>query len=163
MELTKRMQDTINEQINKEMWSSNLYLSMSAHCSHVGLNGFAHWMTQQASEEMNHAMDMMKFLQDRGGKVEIKAVDAVETKFGEPLQIAEAFYEHECMVSQMILNVVQVAREEKDMATEDFFWKYVTEQVEEEANAMKMVDEFKLAMESRGAILFLDRELGGRS
>ncbi|PID90744.1 MAG: ferritin [Bacteroidetes bacterium] len=163
MELTKRMQDTINEQINKEMWSANLYLSMSAHCAHVGLEGFAHWMMVQSKEEMGHAQDMMKFLLMRKGEVKILAVPEVETDFGTPSEIAEAFYKHECLVSELIQKVISVAREEKDMASEDFFWKYVGEQVEEEANASKMVDDFKLVGDSRGALMNLDRQLGQRA
>ncbi|PIE84538.1 MAG: ferritin [Bacteroidia bacterium] len=156
------MEDAINVQINNEMWSSNLYLAMSAYCTHLGLNGFARWMDVQASEEMEHAKDMMNYLQSRGGRVMIKPVAAVDSDFGKPLDIAETFYKQECEVSAMIEGLIRLAREEKDMATENFFWKYITEQVEEESNAMGLVDDFRLAEDNKGAILFLDRELGGR-
>ncbi len=163
MNFTQKMQDAINEQINLEMWSANLYLSMSVHCAQVGMKGFSHWMRMQSREEMEHATDMIEYVIARGGEVKIKAIPAVETEFGNPLSIAEAVYAHECKVSEAIQHMVQVATEEKDMPSQDFFWKYVREQVEEEDNASGLVEQFKLAEGSRGAILFIDRELQSRA
>ncbi|PIE83851.1 MAG: ferritin [Bacteroidia bacterium] len=163
MELTKKMQDAINEQISKEMWSANLYLSMSAYCAHIGLDGFAHWMLLQSREEMDHAQDMMRFLLMRRGEVKIQAVPAVETNFGTPCEVAEAFHQHECLVSGLIQGVISVARAEGDMASEDFFWGCVREQVEEEDNASRMVEDFRIAGENRAALMHLDRKLGQRA
>ena len=96
----------------------------------------------------------------RGGRVEIKAVDAVETNFSSALEIAEKTYAHECLVSEKIEALVRLAAEEKDMPSQDFFWKYIREQVEEEANATTLIDRIRL---SEGhSLLFLDKELGER-
>ena len=116
------MQSAINEQINFEMFSANTYLSMYAYFAQQGLDGFAHWYYMQYKEELAHAEDMMHYVITRGGKVEIKAVAAVETEFNSPLEIAEKAYHHECLVSEKIENLVRIASEEKDMPSQDFFW-----------------------------------------
>ena len=95
MKFTERMQSAINEQINFEMFSANTYLSMSAYFAQQGLDGFAHWFFQQYREELEHAEDMMRYVITRGGRVEIKAVDAVETNFSSALEIAEKTYAHD--------------------------------------------------------------------
>ncbi len=160
MKFTQKMQDAINAQINLEMWSSNLYLSMSVHFAQKGLNGFAHWFAKQADEEMAHAKDMMHYIITRGGQVRLQAVEAVPTEFGTPLAIVEQAYEHECLVSSKIEELVHVASAEKDMASQDFFWKYIREQVEEEATASGLVEQVRML--DGHAIMFLDRELAGR-
>lgn len=160
MKLTQRMQDAINEQINFEMWSANIYLSMSVHFAQKGLNGFAHWMRKQSAEENEHAEDMMHYLITRGGEVKIGAIPAVPTEFESPMAIAKQVYEHECEVSEKIQQIVRLASEEKDMASQDFFWKYIREQVEEEASAAGLVEQLELA--HGHAIMFLDRELAQR-
>ena len=160
MKFTERMQSAINEQINFEMFSANTYLSMSAYFAQQGLDGFAHWFFQQYREELEHAEDMMRYVISRGGRVEIKAVDAVETNFSSALEIAEKTSAHECLVSEKIEALVRLAAEEKDMPSQDFFWKYIREQVEEEANATTLIDRIRL---SEGhSLLFLDKELGER-
>ena len=160
MKFTERMQSAINEQINFEMFSANTYLSMSAYFAQQGLDGFAHWFFQQYREELEHAEEMMRYVISRGGRVEIKAVDAVETNFSSALEIAEKTYAHECLVSEKIEALVRLAAEEKDMPSQDFFWKYIREQVEEEANATTLIDRIRL---SEGhSLLFLDKELGER-
>ena len=103
---------------------------------------------------------MMRYVITRGGKVEIKAVAAVETEFNSPLEIAEKAYHHECLVSEKIEGLVRIASEEKDMPSQDFFWKYIREQVEEEANATNLIERVRMA--EGAAILFLDKELAAR-
>ena len=153
MKFSERMQSAINEQINFEMFSANTYLSMSAYFAQQGLDGFAHWYYMQYKEELAHAEDMMHYVITRGGKVEIKAVAAVETEFNSPLEIAEKAYHHECLVSEKIEGLVRIASEEKDMPSQDFFWKYIREQVEEEANATNIIERVRMAKDA--AILFL--------
>lgn len=160
MEFTQKMQAAINEQICMEMHSANLYLSMSAHYASAGLDGFAHWYYVQYREELEHAEDMMKYSIERGGKVEIKAIPAVETDFSSALEIAEKAYKHECLVSSKIEALVRLADEERDLASHDFFMKYVREQVEEEATASNLVDRLRIAQGA--ALLFLDKELADR-
>lgn len=162
MKLTQKMQDAINAQINAEMWSANLYLSMSVFCAHEGLDGFANWLKVQSKEELLHADEMMKYLLDRGGTVVIGAIKEVPTEFGKPLNIAEEVYKHECAVSAMIEEVVRIAGQEKDMPSQDFFWKFIREQVEEEATAASLIDKLKRAGDNSSAILMLDREMGQR-
>ncbi|MDO4672197.1 ferritin [Falsiporphyromonas endometrii] len=145
MRLTEKVRKAINDQINAEMWSSNLYLSMSMFLKHEGYDGFSAWMMMQSQEELGHAYEMADFVNKRGGKVEITKVDAVPTTFDGPLDIFEKAYEHECKVTELIEGVVKVASEERDMATQDFFWKFVREQVEEEDSASQIVSDIKLA------------------
>lgn len=160
MRFTEKMQETINLQINKEMWSANLYTSMSMYFASKGLDGFAHWFKRQAEEELEHAYDMMNYIVTRGGRVKLMAVDAVPTEFDTPLSVVEQAYEHECVVSESIEEVVRIASAERDMASQDFFWKYIREQVEEEANASALVERVRMA--EGHAIMFLDRELSSR-
>lgn len=154
------MQDALNEQIKFEMWSANLYLSMSVHFAQKGLNGFAHWYRKQYDEEVNHAQDMMSYIITRGGQVKLQAIPEVQTEFGTPLEIAELTLKHEQLVSSKIEELVHIASAEKDMASQDFCWKYIREQVEEEATASGLVDQ--LRMTDGHAIIYLDRELAGR-
>ena len=160
MKFTERMQDAINGQITLEMWSANIYLSMSAYFASQGLDGFAHWYRQQYREELEHAEDMIQYVIQRGGRVKIQAIPEVETEFDSALNIAEKAYAHECLVSEKIEELVRLASEEKDMPSQDFLWKYIREQVEEEATASSLVDRVRLA--SDHAIIFLDKELSAR-
>lgn len=154
------MQDAINEQVNREMWSAHLYLSMSAHFANEGLKGFSSWFYKQYKEEIAHAEDMMKYILIRGGKVEVCAVDAVPTTFESTLAIVEQVYEHECYVSSCIEELVRVASKEQDMASQDFFWKYIREQVEEEETASDLVQRVRMAQDKY--LYQLDKELGER-
>lgn len=160
MELKPRVTEAINKQINAEMWSSNLYLSMSMHFAHVGLNGFAHWMKLQSQEEMHHAYEMMEYLNKRGGQVKILAVNEVPCEFGTPLEIMEQVYAHECKVSELIEQLVSVAHEERDMPTQDFFWGFIREQVEEEATCTTIIDQLRLVQGHN--IIFIDKNMGKR-
>ena len=160
MKFTQVMQDAINEQVNREMWSAHHYLSMSAHFANEGLKGFSSWFYKQYKEEIAHAEDMMKYILIRGGKVEVRAVDAVPTTFESTLAIVEQVYEHECYVSSCIEDLVRVASKEQDMASQDFFWKYIREQVEEEETASDLVQRVRMAQDKY--LYQLDKELGER-
>nr|WP_311447851.1 ferritin [uncultured Porphyromonas sp.] len=160
MQFTEKMQSAINMQIALEMFSANLYLSMSASYASSGLDGFAHWYYVQYREELEHAEDMMKYSIERGGKVRIQAIPAVETDFATALEIAEKAYAHECRVSSSIEELVRLAAAERDLASQDFFMKYIREQVEEEATASNLVDRLRLAQGA--ALIFLDKELAER-
>jgi len=160
MKFTQAMQDAINEQVNREMWSAHLYLSMSAHFANEGLKGFSSWFYKQYKEEIAHAEDMMKYILIRGGKVEVRAVEAVPTTFESTLAIVEQVYEHECYVSSCIEDLVRVASKEQDMASQDFFWKYIREQVEEEETASDLLQSVRMAQDKY--LYQLDKELGER-
>lgn len=153
MILSRKLSNALNEQINAEMWSSNLYLSMAVHFNQMGLDGCAHWMKKQSQEELEHAYKMIDYSLQRGGQVVIGVINAVPTAWGTPLEIFEHVYQHEVHVSELIDRLVHIASEEKDNATQDFLWSFVREQVEEEATAKHVVDKLKLYGEHHVAIM----------
>ncbi len=160
MILSKKLSDALNQQINEEMWSSNLYLSMSIYFDKLGLSGCAHWLRKQAGEEMEHAHAMIDWSVKRGGNPEVRQINVVPTGWGSALEVFEHVYQHEVRVSEFIDKLVDIASEEKDKATQDFLWGFVREQVEEEETAQKLVERLKLLGEKN--IAFFDMELGKR-
>ena len=160
MVLSQKLASAFNEQVNAEMWSSNLYLSMAVHIKKAGLNGFAHWMEKQAEEEMDHARKMIDYAIDRGGDITIGQVNVVPTAWGSVTEVFEHVYKHECYVSELIDKMVGIAKEDKDYASEDFLYGFVREQVEEEATAKTIVDQLKNYGECHVGIL--DHRLGKR-
>lgn len=143
MQLSKNLSEAFNAQVNAEMWSSNLYLSMAVYFKKQGLNGFAHWMQKQADEELEHAHDMIDFCLDRSGDIEIQQVNVVPSGWGSALEVFEHVYKHETYVSELIDKMVDIAETDKDHASKDFLYKYVREQVEEESTAKSIVDQLK--------------------
>ena len=158
--LTEKLQKAFNDQIAAEMWSSNLYLSMSFFLEKSGLSGFASWLKKQSQEELNHAYEMADFMAKRGGVALVGAVEAVPTTWESPLALCEHIYKHECHVSKLIDELLEVAKGEKDNASEDFVWTFVREQIEEEATAQGIIDKVKLA--GSAALLMLDGQLAQR-
>lgn len=143
MELTQKLSDAINEQINAEMWSSNLYLSIAVYFMNAGLDGCAHWMKKQSAEEMEHAYKLIDYAIKRGGKVVIDQVNSVPNEWESPEIVFEKVYEHECHVSELIDRLTDVAASENDKATQEFLRCFVNEQVEEEENVKKILDQFR--------------------
>jgi ferritin len=160
--LSKNVQKAMNEQINAELYSSYLYLSMSAHFSSVNLNGFANWMRIQAQEELMHAMKFYDHVNEREGRVMLKAIEGPQVEWGTPLEIFEAVYKHEQHVTGLINSLVSFSMEEKDFASNSFLQWFVDEQVEEESTASDLVEQIRLVGESKGGLFMLDRELGQR-
>lgn len=160
MILSKKLSEAFNAQVNAEMWSSNLYLSMSVYFQKIGMTGFAHWMKKQAEEEMEHAHQMIDFALDRGGEIAIGQIDVVPTAWGNPLEVFEHVYKHETYVSELIDKMVDIAEEEKDHASRDFLFGFVREQVEEESTAKTIVEQLKNYGECHYAIM--DHRLGKR-
>lgn len=158
--ITEKLQSAINVQIAAEMWSSNLYLAMSFFMEKEAYTGMAAWLRKQAAEENEHAHSMAAYLLSRGGKAVVSQIDAVPNEFGTPLEVFEHVYEHERRVSKMIDDLVDLALAENDKATQDFFWGFVREQVEEEATASGIVDMIKRAGET--GVFFIDAKLGER-
>lgn len=159
--ISKKLQDAINCQIVAEMWSSNLYLSMSFYLQKEGFDGFASWMLKQSQEELGHAYDLANYMMKRGGIAKVDKVDVVPQDWESVQAVFEDVYEHECRVSAMIDELVNVAAEEKDKASQDFLWGYVREQVEEEATAQNIVEKLGKCGDAAG-ILYLDDKLGQR-
>ena len=161
--LNPKIQDAFNKQINAELYSSYLYLSMSAYFESRSLGGMANWMRVQAQEELTHAAKFFDFINDRGGRVELVGVDGPRTEWNSALEVLEETYEHECKVSALINELVDVAQSENDHAAETFLQWFITEQIEEEATAQTLVDKLKLAGDSGVGALLLDGELGQRT
>lgn len=158
--ITEKLQKEINDQITAEMWSSNLYLSMAFYMEKEGFTGMASWLKKQSFEEQTHACEMASYLIKRGGAAKLDKIDVVPNEFGTALEVFEQVYEHECRVSKMIDDLVDVAAAEKDKATQDFLWGFVREQVEEEATAAGIVDMIKRAGDA--GIYYVDSKLGER-
>ena len=158
--ISEKLNTAINDQITAEMWSSNLYLSMSFYLQKEGFDGFASWMRKQSQEELEHAYTMADYVIKRGGVAKFGQIDSVPTEWTTPLSVFEHVYEHECKVSRWIDELVDVAAAENDKASQDFLWGFVREQVEEEATASSIVDRIKKMGDS--AIFNLDQQYGSR-
>ena len=158
----KAMQEAMNEQINKELFSSYLYLSMAAYFEDKNLPGFGNWMRIQADEERGHAMKLYDFILERGGRVLLKAIDAPKTEWTSSLEVAEEVAAHEAKVTASINALYELALKEKDYPAQVTLQWFISEQVEEEKNAAEIVANLKL-IEARGtAVLMLDHRLGKR-
>ena len=160
--LNKEMEKALNAQVNAEMYSAYLYLSMSAYFQSKSLGGFASWMRVQAQEEMGHAMKLYDFINERGGRVILEPIEAPPTEWDSPLATFEAVYEHEQKVTGLINELVELALEKHDHATNIFLQWFVSEQVEEEDSANDVVEKIKLVGDAQGGLFMLDRELGQR-
>jgi len=158
----KKMQDAINKQINAEIYSAYLYLSMSGWCMDKNLLGFAQWYHVQAKEEMVHAMKFYGYIFDQGGCVKLLPIDGPPSEFSSVLEIAKKQLEHEKKVTGLILALLDLARKEKDAATEIFLQWFITEQVEEEKNAQEIINKIEMIGEKGPALYMLDKEMGGR-
>ncbi|MBI2757363.1 MAG: ferritin [Chloroflexi bacterium] len=160
--ITKTMQDAINDQINKELYSSYLYLSMAAYFEEKNLPGFAKWMRVQEGEERGHAMKLFDFLVERGGQVLLKAIQAPETDWKTSLDLFKQVAEHEAKVTASIYALYELALKEKDYPAQVTLQWFITEQVEEEKNVMEIVQQLEM-IDARGtAVLMLDHRLGKR-
>lgn len=160
--LNKKIEDALNDQINAELYSSYLYLAMSAHFSDQNLEGFAHWMSMQAQEEMAHAMKFYGYVNERGGRIVLQAIEAPPVSWDSPLTVFKAVLEHEQKVTSLINNLVDLAIAEKDHATNIFLQWFVTEQVEEEASVNAVLQKLKLMGDNSGGLFMIDQELSSR-
>jgi ferritin len=160
--ISKKMQDALNEQINAELYSAYLYLSMVAYFKSINLPGFATWMRVQTQEEIVHAMKIYDYVNERGGRVILKSIGEPQTEWKSPLAAFEAAYGHEQKVTGLINGLVNLAIEEKDHAANMFLQWFVNEQVEEESNADAIVQKLKLMSDAPGGMYMLDNEMGQR-
>jgi ferritin len=161
--LKENIQDAINDQINAEIYSAYLYYSMAAYFESISLKGFSHWMRVQALEEMTHVQKFFSYINDRGGRVLVKPIEAPPTEWDSPLAIFEATYAHEVQVTALINKLMDLAVAESDHASCNFLQWFVGEQVEEEASADDVVQKFKLVDKSEGGLFLLDQEMDKRS
>jgi ferritin len=144
------------------MYSAYLYLSMSAYLADQNWPGMAKWMTAQGGEENSHAMKIFNYIVERGGRVTLAAIDAPKTDWSGPAEVFEEAYGHEQKVTAMIHELVKLAREENDYASEVMLQWFVKEQVEEEASADEIVQALKKIGESSNGMFMLDHQLGKR-
>lgn len=160
--MSKKMADAINEQINKEFYSAFLYLSMATKLEDMTLPGFANWMRVQYEEEVFHAMKLLNHMVERGQRVHLKEIEAPPVEWDSPLEIFSEAYDHEVKVTGMINDLVRIAMEDNDHATNQFLLWYVAEQVEEEDNTSTIRDKIKQVQEMPGGLYMLDKELATR-
>ncbi len=160
--LGKKLQSAINEQIKNELYSGYLYLAMSAYFQAANLPGFARWMRVQAAEEQQHALKFFDFVNERGGRVELQAIDQPPVQFQSPQAVFEQVLEHEKKVTSLINKLYELALGEKDYPAQVMLQWFIEEQVEEEANATQIVETLKMVGEKGQALVMLDRQLGTR-
>ena len=160
--IKESLQKAINQQIIREMYSSNLYLSMAAYYATINLNGFANWMRIQAEEELFHALKFFDFVLDRGGHVELDAIAAPQVKWNNAVTPFEDAFIHEQKVTAWINELMELANQEKDYATISFLNWFVDEQVEEEKNTSEILDRLHLSGDSKASLFMLDNELKTR-
>lgn len=161
--ISEKMQEALNGQLNAELYSSYLYLSMAAYFQDLNMGGCANWMRVQAQEEDMHAMKFYNFINERGGRVLLKPIDGPPTEWGSPLAAFEGVLEHEQKVTGLINELVELALAEHDHATNIFLQWFVTEQVEEEDSANDVIQQIKMVGEAEGGLFMLDRELAQRT
>jgi len=160
--ISKKMEKALNGQLNAELYSAYLYLSMAAYFESADLAGFANWMRVQNAEEHFHAMKFYDYVIERGGRVILRPIEAPPSDWDSPLAVFEATLTHEQKVTGLINDLMDLAREEKDNASEIFLQWFVNEQVEEEDNAGKVLGQLKLIKDSPQALFMMDKEMGQR-
>lgn len=160
--ISKQMTAAINKQINAEIYSAYLYISMSSYSTLKGLKGTANWLFIQAQEEMTHALRMYQYVNSQGGHAVMSAIDQPPSEFESLKKIFEDTLEHEKKVTAMINDLMNLAVKEKDHATEVFLQWFVNEQVEEEENANDVLARVNLAGEQGNGLFMVDNELAAR-
>ncbi len=161
--LKPKMEAAFNKQLNAEYYSSYMYLSMAAYFDSLDLPGFSNWMRVQVDEERFHAMKFFDFISNRGGRVKLTEIAGPPVDWKSALDVFEATLAHEQKVTGLINDLVYLARDERDNASEVFLGWFVTEQVEEEDNVRKILGQLKLISDSPQALYMLDKELAART
>ncbi|MFW6237693.1 MAG: ferritin [Halanaerobiales bacterium] len=161
--LEQEMEEQLNEQINAELYSAYLYQAMGAYFESKDLEGFAAWMDLQAQEEEAHARKIYDYINQRGGRVKLKAIDAPPVEWDNPLAAFEAALGHEQKVTGMINDLVDLADKKRDRATYSFLQWFVDEQVEEEDSVNAIVEKLKMVEGSSSGLMMLDENLGQRT
>jgi ferritin len=161
--ISKKLEDAINYQINRELFSEYYYLSMASYFNSVGLNGFENFFLVQVEEERFHAMKMYRFLNEKGGQVKLAAIEAPKTEFKSAQEVFELAYDHEKLVSKLINDLMDLAISENDHAARNHLNWFVQEQVEEEDSMETILNKLKLIKGEGHGLLMLDNELAQRS
>ena len=161
--IKESVERALNKQINAELFSAYLYLSMATYFDSINLHGFSNWMTIQAHEELTHAERIYYFVQERGGRVILETINNPQNNWENPLRVFEDAYNHEKMITGMINDLVNLVIEEKDHATNSFLQWFVTEQVEEESSVEEVIHKLRLIGDSGKGIYMLDQFLNQRT
>lgn len=161
--LSKKLHDAINAQINAELWSAYLYLSMSMDAEDKGFKGIANWFFVQFQEEQDHARIFMNYLNSREAKVELKPIEAVQTQWDSVLAMFQKTLEHEKVVTSLINNLFSIATDDKDYASINSLRWFVDEQVEEEESAREMIAAVEAVEGNKYGMYMLDKELAART
>ncbi len=160
--IKESVEKSINDQINAELYSAYLYLSMAADFADKGYEGMEQWMRAQAREEKEHAMRFFDYLQERGGRVELEAIEKPKEEWESPLEAFEEALEHEKYVTERINEMADLAEKEKDRATLNMLQWFIDEQVEEEDSTETIVNKLKMVEDSPSGLMMLDSKLGER-
>lgn len=160
--ISKKVEDILNSQINKEFYSAYLYLAMSAYFDEIGLHGFSNWTKVQAKEEVDHGMILFDYIIERDGQVRFESINSPDKDFENPMQVFEKILEHEKYVTDSINCVASLSEEECDLATRHFINWYISEQVEEEAHTRDVIAKLKMFGDEKSALFHLDQELSKR-
>jgi ferritin len=161
MTFSERTAEAMNRQLMRELEASYTYLSMAGYCHFLGLDGFAHWLEEQSSEELRHARKFRRFIQDRGERVHYESIPEPDSDFSSILEVFERALAHEQSVTQSINDLYALAEEEKDFASQSFLDWFVTEQVEEEKTVSGIIDWLRRLQDTPHGLYLLDRQLGG--
>lgn len=161
--MNSKIESAFNEQLNAELFSSYLYLSMAAYFESQNLKGMAGWMRIQAIEEHMHAMRFFDFINECGGRVTLAKIKEPKTEWSSPLDVFEDTCDHERKVTGLINDLADLSLREKDHAASTFLQWFITEQVEEEATAQEIRGKLKLIGDNPVAVFMIDRELGQRA
>jgi ferritin len=162
MMIGKKMEKALNEQINKEIYSAYLYLSMSAYSARIGLSGFSNWFKVQYKEELEHAEKLFDYIHEHGNEVKLAAIEQPPADFKSPVALFEQSLKHEQFVTRSIHSLVDLAIAEKDHATNGFLQWFVKEQVEEEANATEILTKLQMVGDKNQGLLMVDAKLAAR-
>ncbi len=157
--LHKDILDLLNKQMNKELYSSYLYLSVSSYFNTLHLDGFETWTKEQAKEELLHGMKIYNYMLERSAKLDFMAIDSPNREWNSPIEAVQEIYNHECSITQSIHQIVKCARDNNDYSTEVFLHWFIAEQLEEETMADKILQKLKLIGNDGGALLMLDDQL----
>jgi ferritin len=160
--INERVLEAMNKQINAELHSAYLYLAMAAFLDGINFSGMASWMQVQAREEVGHAMKFYRHIVDRGGNVKLSSIEGPRGEWESTSHVFEDAYAHECKISALIHGLLELAQAEKDYAALPLLQWFVSEQIEEEADACNIVHRLKLIGDSKNALFMLDRDLGER-
>ncbi len=160
--ISKKMENSLNIQLNHEFFSAYLYLNMSAYASANGFNGCARWFNSQYQEETAHAMKLFKYLEDQGAQIDLEDIKVAKVEYSSIIDVFEKALEHERKMTNWLNNLSDQAMKEKDHATYNLLQWYVTEQVEEEASFSEIIDQMKMVGGDGYGLYAIDKELGVR-